>query len=64
MMDLNKAVALALQALQIAMQIITELKNQSGMTNDEILAHAQNVTAGNDELYRTLKATLAGLGVE
>lgn len=57
-MDPTAAVNLALIALQAVLQLITQIKSQSGLTDDQILAEAQNVSGANDTLYATLKATL------
>lgn len=59
-MDPNKAIQLGLLALNATLQLIGEIKAQSGMTDDQILAHAQTVTAGNDADYAAL---IKALGV-
>lgn len=57
-MDPNAIVNAALLALKAVLAVISEVKGQSGMTDDQILAHAQAVAAGNDDLYAKLKAAL------
>lgn len=57
-MDPNVLVQLALMALQAVLNIINGIKAQHGLTDDQILAQAQQVTAGNDALYATLVAAL------
>jgi len=37
---------------------IATVKGQAGLTDDQILAEAQKVTAGNDADYAALKAAL------
>lgn len=58
-MDPAALINLALLALQGILNLIASIKGQSGMTDDEILAAAQQITASNDNLYATLKAALA-----
>lgn len=57
-MNPQAIVNLALGALQAVLNLITEIKGQSGLTDDEILAQAQQMTGANDALYQTLKAAL------
>ena len=57
-MDPTAAVNLALAALQAVLGLIAELKGQGGLTDDQILAQAQTLTAGNDTAYAQLKAAL------
>jgi hypothetical protein len=57
-MNPTVAVNLALTALQAVLQLIAEIKGQTGMTDDEILAQAQTVAQGNDAAYAALKAAL------
>lgn len=52
------AVNLALTTLQAVLQLIAEIKGQSGLTDDQILAEAQNVAAGNDASYEAIKKAL------
>lgn len=58
-MDPTAAVNLALIALQAVLQLVAEIKSQSGMTDDQILASAQQVAQGNDASYAALKAALS-----
>lgn len=53
-------VPLALQALQAVLNMIANIKAQAGLTDDQILAEAQKLTAGNDAAYAALKAALIG----
>lgn len=53
-------VQLALAILQQGLALVAELKAQTGMTDDEILATAQQATAGNDAAYAQLVAALKG----
>ena len=57
-MDPTAAVNLALVALQAVLRLIAEIKGQSGLTDDQILAQAQQVSAGNDAAYAALKSAL------
>jgi hypothetical protein len=59
-MDPTAIVNLALLALQGVLALVNEIKGQSGLTDDQILAQAQVVTAGNDTAYQTLVAALQG----
>lgn len=49
---------IALTALNGILNLIHEVRSQSGMTDDQILAQAQTITGANDKLYATLKAAL------
>lgn len=57
-MDPTAAVNLALVALQAVLRLIAEIKGQSGLTDDQILAQAQQISAGNDAAYAALKSAL------
>ena len=57
-MDPTVAVNLALVALQAVLRLIAEIKGQSGLTDDQILAQAQQISAGNDAAYAALKSAL------
>ena len=57
-MDPTAALNLTLVALQAVLQLISQIKSQSGLTDDEILTQAQSISGANDTLYATLKATL------
>jgi hypothetical protein len=59
-MNPTNAINLALAALQAVLGIIAEIKGQSGVTDAQILAQAQTLTAGNDAAYAQLKAALTG----
>lgn len=59
-MDPATAINLALVALQAVLNLIGEIKSQSGATDDQILAQAQTITAGNDAAYAALVAALKG----
>ena len=58
-MDPVTIMNLALASLQAVLQLIAQIKGQSGLTDDAILAQAQAITAGNDQAYAALKAALA-----
>ncbi len=49
---------LALLALKAVLELVAEAKAQSGLTDDAILAQAQQVAAGNDDLYAAMVAAL------
>jgi len=51
-------VNLALTLLNQLLAFIASIKGQSGLTDDQILAEAQKVAAGNDAAYAALKAAL------
>lgn len=51
-------VNLALTLLNQLLAFIANIKGQSGLTDDQILAEAQKVSAGNDAAYAALKAAL------
>lgn len=57
-MDPTAAVNLALTGLQAILGLIAELKSQHGLTDDAILAQAQQLTAGNDAAYAALVKAL------
>jgi len=57
-MDPTAAVNLGLMALQAILNLIGQLKAQHGLTDDQILAQAKQVTAGNDEAYAKMVAAL------
>lgn len=56
--EATAAINLALVALQAVLQLVAQIKSQSGMTDDQILASAQSVAQGNDSAYTALKAAL------
>lgn len=57
-MDYTALINLALQAVAQLVTLIASIKAQGGLTDDQILAEAQKVTAGNDAAYAALKAAL------
>lgn len=59
-MDVTAITNLVLLALQAVLNVISSIKAQSGLTDDQILAQAQSLTGANDTLYATLKAALQG----
>lgn len=59
-MDPNAIVSAALLALKAVLGVIAEVKGQSGLTDDQILAQAQTLAGDNDQLYATLTAALKG----
>ena len=52
--------ALIVSLVEDVVNVINELKGQSGITDDQILAAAQTAAAGNDQLYQAILARLAG----
>jgi hypothetical protein len=58
MMDPVSLVNLALVALNGVLELIASIKSQGGLTDDQILEAAQQVTAGNDAAYNALVAAL------
>lgn len=61
-MDPTVAVNLGLALLNQVLTFIREIKGQGGLTDDQILAEAQKITAGNDAAYAQLKAQLIAAG--
>jgi hypothetical protein len=57
-MDPNAIVNLALVALNGILQLIASIKGQGGLTDDQIAAQVQAVTAGNDAAYQAIIAAL------
>ena len=57
-MDPTAIVNLALLALQAVLNMISEIKGQSGLSDDQIMAQAQALAGANDTLYQTLMAAL------
>ena len=57
-MDPITVVNLGLVLLNQVLGFIATIKGQAGLTDDQILAEAQKVTAGNDAAYAALKAAL------
>lgn len=53
-------IQLALATLGQVLSLIAEVKGQVGMSDDAILAAAQQATAGNDAAYAQLVAALKG----
>jgi hypothetical protein len=53
-------VTAGLTALNAVIDIINAIKAQDGLTDDQILASAKSITAGNDVAYAQLKSALAG----
>ncbi len=56
-------VNLILVLLNQGLALLAEIKGQGGLTDDQILAQAQTLTAGNDTAYQNLVAALQGSGV-
>jgi len=44
--------------VEAAVQLISMLKSQGSLTDDQVLAAAQKAAAGNDDLYQALLARL------
>lgn len=51
-------VNLALTLLNQVLAMIAQIKGQSGLTDNQILAEAQKIAAGNDTAYTALVAAL------
>lgn len=51
-------VNLALTLLNQVLAMIAQIKSQSGLTDNQILAEAQKIAAGNDTVYTALVAAL------
>jgi hypothetical protein len=49
---------LALTGLNAILQLVSSIKAQHGLTDDEILAQAKAITAGNDDAYNAIVAAL------
>lgn len=62
-MGATAIVNIALGILNTILGFIAQIKAQGGLTDDQILAEAQTVTASNDAAYATLKQALTGAGV-
>jgi hypothetical protein len=58
-MDPNAIVALALAALNAILQVVAEIRGQGGLTDDQITAQVQQITAGNDAAYQQIMQALA-----
>jgi hypothetical protein len=59
-MDPATIMNLALVSLQAVLQLIAQIKGQSGLTDDQILVQALAVAEGNDKAYAALVAALSG----
>lgn len=57
-MNATVLVNIALGLLNQVLGFIAELKSQSGLSDDAILAEAQKITAGNDAAYAALVKAL------
>ena len=57
-MDPNAIVNLALVALNGILALIAQVKQQGGLTDDQIAAQVQTVTQGNDAAYAAIMAAL------
>lgn len=51
-------VNLALTLLNQVLAMVAQIKSQSGLTDNQILAEAQKIAAGNDTVYTALVAAL------
>jgi len=60
-MDPNLIIALALTALNAVLQVIAQVRGQGGLTDDQIAAQAQQITAGNEAAYQQIMQALAAL---
>lgn len=58
-MDPTAAISLGLQALQAVLGLIADIKAQHNLSDDQILAQAKTLTAGNTAAYNALVAALA-----
>jgi len=57
-MDPNLLVQLALAALNAVLNVISQIKSQGGLTDDQIAANVQTVTQGNDAAYNSIMAAI------
>lgn len=57
-MNPTAAIDLALTVLQAVLGLIAELKAQHGLSDDQILAQARILTAGNDKAYAAIVGAL------
>lgn len=57
-MDPATIMALALQGLQAILNLIGQIKSQSGMTDDQLAAQVATLTTGNDALYQQMITAL------
>jgi hypothetical protein len=55
-LDPNEAVSLALTALDGVLSLVGHLKAQAGMTNEQLVAHADNLDLQNKEGIKALLA--------
>jgi hypothetical protein len=49
---------LALTGLNAILQLVASIKAQHGLTDDQVLAQAKVITAGNDDAYNAIVAAL------
>jgi hypothetical protein len=61
-MDPTAIATLALALFQQVLAFIGSIKAQGGLSDDQILAAAQQTTAGNEAAYAQLKAALVAAG--
>ena len=57
-MDPVTIINLAMVALNGILQLVAEIRGQGSLTDDQILAQAQQVAAGNDAAYQAIVAAL------
>lgn len=58
-MNPNLIIQLALGLLGGAIQLVNEIKGQSGVSDDAIAAQVQTITQGNDAAYAKIIAALS-----
>ena len=58
-MDPNVTITLALTALNAILQVVSEVRSQGGLTDDQITDQVQQITAGNDAAYQQILKALA-----
>lgn len=57
-MNPQEIMNLALIALNGVLSLISKIRGQGGLTDDQILAQANTVAAGNDEAYAAIVKAL------
>lgn len=57
-MDPNAIVNLGLVALNAVLGLISQVKSQGGVSDDQIAANVQALTQGNDAAYTAIMAAL------
>ena len=61
-MTVEQIIALALSLEQLAVNLVVQIKAQSGLTDDQIMAQAQALEGANAQTIAALQAKLAAQG--